>query len=158
MRTRGSRFVTCQWVLIHRRMTSNPPIDSNHTQRIHDAYVEYNRTLRAWFVGFGVAAPVLIATQDKLFEAVAQSTFGRSIALCFFGGVLLQIINAIANKWMNWYRYELSRDKTVRPAFMKPLANWYRDAYLIHLFADVATGVLYTASVALFLLVLFPGK
>ncbi|MEO1616335.1 MAG: hypothetical protein AAFV88_10835 [Planctomycetota bacterium] len=137
-------------------MTSDPQVNSNHTQRIHDAYVEYNRTLRAWFVGFGVAAPVLIATQDKLFEAVAQSTFGRSIAICFFAGVLLQITNAIANKWMNWYRYEVSRGKPVHPAFMKPLSNWYRDAYFIHLAADVATGVLYTVSVVLLLLVLFP--
>jgi hypothetical protein len=127
-------------------------------RRSYEAYVEYNRTLRAWYVGFGVATPLAIAAQDKLYDELVGSGLGFYVTLFFVVGVMAQILNTVANKWMNWYRYETNSGRTARPAFMKNWSDWYRNAYILHLLADFITGFCYLISISLLLLVLFSNR
>ena len=127
-------------------MDPNKP-DSDSIRRSHEAYLEYNRTLRAWYAAFGVGGPALLVTNEKLLLAVEKSGLGSLLVICFFGGLTLQVLNALANKWMNWYRYEDICGRAARPKFMKGVALWYRDAYLLHVVFDIVTGLLYLATI-----------
>jgi hypothetical protein len=69
------------------------------------AYVEFARTLRTWFVAYGVGAPVLVLSQDTLATKVAAAGSGRAIAVAFLLGAALQILQAILYKIAMWYLY-----------------------------------------------------
>ena len=68
-------------------------------------YEEYMKTLRAWFVAFGIGAPALFITQAHLTEPLIKSGQAVCIAILFLGGMAIQIGIAALNKWINWYLY-----------------------------------------------------
>ena len=72
----------------------------------HASYVEYGKTLRAWFVAYGIGAPLLVLTQPSIKSAFLNSSLTWLICVLFLLGVVFQVWMALANKWSNWYRYE----------------------------------------------------
>jgi len=107
------------------------------------AYVEFAKTLRTWFVAYGIGAPVLVLNQDKLRDALKASPEARTIAWCFLAGVGLQILAAFTYKIAMWYLYmgELS------PAFCKSrrhrAADWISTALWLELLFDLGTVALF---------------
>lgn len=69
------------------------------------SYVEFAKTLRTWFVAYGIGAPVLVLNQDSLRSALTSSGQARAIAWCFLAGVGLQIFAAFTYKVAMWYLY-----------------------------------------------------
>lgn len=69
------------------------------------AYGEYSKTLRAWFVAYGVGAPVLLFTNDAFVRALRASGAAKYAATLFLSGVALQILLASLNKVTMWTLY-----------------------------------------------------
>ena len=78
------------------------------------AYSDYNRTLRAWFVAFGVGGPVLFVTQESFRRLISDSPHSRLIISCFALAVVLQTVGAFINKWMNYYQLLGEEDSNFR--------------------------------------------
>jgi hypothetical protein len=70
------------------------------------AYAEYNKTLRTWFVAFGVGGPALFLVNEKLTQALVQAGQLRLVVILFLVGATAQVIGAFLNKVANWYVYQ----------------------------------------------------
>ena len=66
-------------------------------------YVEYNKTLRAWFVTFGVGAIVIILANPSLLDIVKRSICAHLMVGCLLVGCALQILIALINKTISHY-------------------------------------------------------
>ncbi len=54
-----------------------------------EAYAEYSKVTRMWFVAYGIGAPVLFLTNDALLKILKKSGCARCVAGFFLAGVLL---------------------------------------------------------------------
>src|SRR5688500_2717515 len=90
-------------------------------------YEEYSKTLRTWFVAYGIAAPAFLLSSDSLRTAITNAGVARSIGALFLVGVGLQVVLAAINKAAMWllYYYEDVRpcDADDRPWYGK-VACW----------------------------------
>jgi len=70
-----------------------------------EIYSNYNTTLRAWFVGFGIGGPILILTNENLLMNLKVSGWLYVVGWLFIIGVGCQIAVAFINKHNNWLFY-----------------------------------------------------
>lgn len=131
------------------------PEDSS-VQRIHAAYLEYNKTLRAWLVGYGVGVPLVLITQSHLLDKVSDSGLGTQIGYLFLAGVLLQVLMAFLNKWSNWYRYTEKAHARTTAALTKT-AHFIRNHPGIDLSSEVLAIILFAIATALTFHVILEG-
>lgn len=73
--------------------------------RYFEGYAEYSKVLRTWLVAYGVGAPILLATTDRLADKIAGSGVAGAITLCFLLGVIAQVFMASWNKAVMWALY-----------------------------------------------------
>lgn len=126
-------------------MSNGSPLDSSH-QSLQDDYREAYRhhaaTLRNWYVGFGVGAPVVFLSNEYLWQKVVSSNKFVSISWIFFMGVAFQVLLAFFDKYANWVLYyELARKshktKTLR------IALWWMNNDFLSIFLDIGSLVLF---------------
>ena len=77
-------------------------IDNDEYFRVFE---EYSKTVKGWFIAYGIGAPVLFLTQEKVSEKIIESGEAKLIVLLFLSGVVIQVFIALVNKWNNWYIY-----------------------------------------------------
>ena len=82
-----------------------------------EAYFEYSKTIRIWFVSYGIGAPIVFLTQSNLMEIIISSSLGKDAIDYFLYGVVLQISISIINKWNNWHLYAVYDEKNPQNAF-----------------------------------------
>ena len=104
-----------------------------------EAYGEHARILRSWLVAYGIGAPVLLMTNDRLATAIQESRNARLIAGCFLTGVALQVVLAAINKASMWGLYY----GEVSPGFQKVrwyrMAHWLSERFWTDLLVDIVT-------------------
>ncbi len=124
-------------------------MNDNDKQGHFDLYSEYNKTLRAWFVGFGIGGPAIFITQEKVAGKIIASGHGVAIASFFLAGVAFQIGIALLNKWVNWrlyYHYTPPADKKKTRRLI--VVEWLSNQFWIDMLCDLG-------SVAMFALATF---
>lgn len=111
------------------------------------SYADYNRTLRTWLVAFGIGAPVLFLTNEKLSEKLISAPNAKCIVFAFLAGCFAQVIIALINKITNWCEYY----GEIAPEFKKKhyyiVADYVGRQFLIDFTADVITIGLFFYSV-----------
>ncbi len=77
-------------------------------------YEEHMKTVRAWFVAYGIGGPVLFITQKEFAAILVGSGSAKLVAVLFLLGVFLQVFVAVLNKWVNWglYHYNAYPNET----------------------------------------------
>ena len=68
-------------------------------------YAEYNKTLRAWLVGFGFGVPALFIVNEAAQEKLVAAQNAKLIIWLFLIGAAAQIIMAFLNKIVSWCAY-----------------------------------------------------
>ena len=106
-------------------------------------YEEHMKTLRAWFVAYGVGGPILFVTQKDFAEVLIASGELRQIAYLFFGGVALQVCLAALNKWVNWHLYYTSDLPEEKRGAVYCVTSWISSKFGIDVFCDVGTAALF---------------
>lgn len=132
-------------------MTNRRTSREQEAHSYYQNYAEYNRTLRAWFVLFGVAGPAtLIAHRDLAVQLAKAGTLSYVVAL-FLTGAVAQVLIALINKTASWCSYygELSTE------FQK--SAWYRmmDWLNKHFWFDVLMDLISLVTFALAIWELF---
>jgi len=79
------------------------PLNPKEETGFDEAYLAFARTLRIWFVAYGIGVPVLILNQDKLLQKLLQSGHALGVARFFLAGVGVQILTAIVYKAAMWH-------------------------------------------------------
>lgn len=94
-------------VVSHRMARDQPEITRRGADASEhfEAYGQYNRTLRIWFVAFGVGGPVLFLVEPDLRRELEESGKLACVVYPFLLGVALQIIGALVNKAVAWSAY-----------------------------------------------------
>jgi len=110
-------------------------------------YAEYNRTLRAWLVIFGVAGPTtLIAHRDLATQLATAGTLSYVVVL-FLIGSGAQVLIALINKTASWYGYagELHPRLVKTPAYR--FWDWVNQQYLFDVILDLTSLVAFTLAI-----------
>ncbi|HFF5966328.1 TPA: hypothetical protein ACGCF6_001668 [Stenotrophomonas maltophilia] len=68
-------------------------------------YSEYSKSLRTWFVAYGIGGPVLFLSNEKLSTQLTGKDEAAYIVSAFLLGVALQIGLSMINKWVAWHMY-----------------------------------------------------
>ena len=68
-------------------------------------YEEYNKTLRAWLVGFGFGVPALFIVNDAAQQKLLTAENASCIIWLFLIGAASQIFMAFLNKIVSWCAY-----------------------------------------------------
>jgi len=124
--------------------------DESRKEEIKKAFfsqsTSYAGMLRNWLVAYGVGGPALLLTQAELTRAVARSGHVRLIAVMFFSGVLLQVLNAFMNKWSSYYGMEVWADSDLLDKQPYRFANWWNRATWTDITVDAISVVLLAAA------------
>jgi hypothetical protein len=123
---------------------------------IYKAYEEYSKTLRTWFVAYGVGAPLLLMTNDKLSAKIAAAPEAPYLVAAYCIGVGVQVLLAVVNKNIMWGCYY----GQIEPAFKNTrryrFAEWVSAQYWIDALADLLTAVLFAAATYRLFKIVFP--
>jgi hypothetical protein len=106
-------------------------------------YKEHASLLRTWFVGFGIAVPVLCFTNQYMTPSV--SLHGHPTLLnCFLSGIALQVALAFLNKHVMWVLYygsiDTSFQQTRRYKWAEAITRWHGLSFAL----DAGTLILFT--------------
>lgn len=142
----------------------------------YKVYEEHMKTLRAWFVAYGVGGPVLFITQRDFAATLVDSGWSQLVGVLFLVGVLLQALVALFNKWVNWGLYFFDEDdadtssvvETVETSGdavetemqsqrLKRFCESYSSKVWVDILADLATLVLFAIATVLVLIEVSKG-
>ncbi len=91
-------------------------------------YTEYNKSLRAWLVGFGFGVPALFIINQEAQSKLIKSEDSQCIIYMFLIGASAQVILAFINKTIAWCSlHKETFNGKVRSCvdFIANLENWF---------------------------------
>jgi hypothetical protein len=103
------------------------------------AYAEYNKILRTWFVAFGVGGPALFLVNDKLSHALVQASQLRLVVVLFLAGATAQVLGAFLNKVANWYMYQSMVDDKADGTLTHKVSEYFVNAFWPDILLDLGT-------------------
>ncbi len=117
-------------------------------------YAEYSKTLRTWFVAYGIGGPVVLLANEKVWPSIVSSGLSFDIGLLFLIGGGVQVISALLNKHAMWHLYyseagpyDTAEDKRAKELYKGTMyykvAEWYSIQNWIDELLDVYTLVLF---------------
>jgi hypothetical protein len=123
------------------RKTMSSPLSPK--EAFHKSYSEFTKTLRTWFVAYGIGGPIVLLSNNAAWGWLVQSGEISLIGLLFLLGGVLQVISALLNKHAMWYLYmgeELPATKTTRAY---KISETYSNQGWIDVVFDTATVLLF---------------
>lgn len=117
----------------------------NNTENdLFAVYSEYSKTLRAWFVAYGVGVPSLILSQKDLWYQLVKAGNISLIAILLIAGLLAQVILSIINKSIMWVMYYgEANERFKKNSLIYYLLNRFSGCYFIDFLSDVISVVAY---------------
>lgn len=103
------------------------------------AYAEYNKTLRTWFVAFGVGGPALFLVNEKLAAALVQAGQLRLVVILFLSGATAQVLGAFLNKVANWYVYQSMVSDDMNGTPVHKASEYFVNVFWPDILLDVGT-------------------
>ena len=109
-----------------------------------ETYKQHSSVLRTWLVAYGIGAPVLVLTNDSVWEVLKMSVKSNSIAICFLAGVAAQVLITMLNKNLMWHSYygenHTEHQSTTRYKLTKRIRSWFILDQLADLIAIILFG------------------
>jgi hypothetical protein len=112
-----------------------PPPVAGH----YEAYASFAKVVRAWLVAYGIGAPVLFFSRDKVADAMTKSHLGQGIVIVFLVGVCIQVAGALLFKTTEWYLFCGEVDAPFLKCRRYKFAEWISNQYWIELLIDFGT-------------------
>lgn len=115
-------------------------------------YNEYNKTLRAWLVGFGFGVPALFILNQEAQDKLLDDPNVKLIVWLFLAGATFQIAIAFLNKIISWcaYRKHKSGGASKIVVIFAGLEDWFLLDVLFDFLSLIAFGWSIFLIVALF--------
>jgi hypothetical protein len=123
------------------RTMSEPAVKKRNEE--FEAYLEYNKILRAWFVAFGIGGPALFLINRPIGERLAENGQLQAVAAMFLIGAGSQVLGAMLNKIGNWYVYRGSYDARYSKTIRFRIFNWLVHQFWLDIALDVITVVVF---------------
>jgi len=119
-----------------------------------EAYRDYSKTLRTWFIAYGIGGPILFVSNKDIAVKVATAPEKSTITYLFLAGVIIQIFITLLNKWSNWAAYSLSLNPPMRLGKRDKLIIWFSDQCWIDILIDLLTLIVFVIGTMMTLQVL----
>jgi hypothetical protein len=110
-------------------------------------YAEYNRTLRAWFVVFGVGGPATLIVNKELSLQLAQAGALRYVVALFLIGAAAQVAIALVNKTASWYCYAAELNPKLLRDPVHRFWAWVNQQFILDVVMDLISVVTFTAAI-----------
>lgn len=117
----------------------------------YKAYAEFAKTLRTWFIAYGIGAPALVLSNKDLWNIVKSSGSLLSIAVLFLLGVTFQVIEAFIYKTAMWHLYVGESDDSHKKTWWYRLSGTVSESYKLELFFDMGALAFFTLATILLL-------
>jgi len=116
-------------------------------QGYYQNYAEYNRTLRAWLVVFGVGGPATLIVNRDLTSGLAQAGTLAYVVALFLIGAGAQVLIALINKTASWYAYaaELHPKQSDKP--MHRFWAWVNQQFILDVVMDLISIVTFALAI-----------
>jgi hypothetical protein len=117
-------------------------------QRIADSefyepYAYFSKTVRAWFIAFGVGVPVLFLSNREVWSALRTAAALRSVIELFLVGVGIQVLLGLLYRSAMWYLYVGQLGNLQKTTYRYRVADWVSDQHWPEVLADLATLALF---------------
>jgi hypothetical protein len=133
------------------------------------SYSEFSRTVRTWFVGFGIGGPVVLMANEKIWNQLSKSGLLRDIGWLFLIGAGLQVISAILSKHSMWHLYfaepvptdspaDLEKKQRHRERWVYRLSDWYSEQNWIDEYLDTVSLLAFGWAIFLTVNILCPPE
>ena len=103
------------------------------------AYQEHAKTLKTWFVAYGVGVLVLLISKDRPWEALISSGFAMLVAGLSVAGVSTQVLLVILNKMSNWFCYYGEFKPAFKSTWPYKASRWFEGQFWIDVLLDLST-------------------
>lgn len=111
-----------------------------------EAYAGFARTLRLWFIAYGIGGPAAFLTNEPAGKKLYESGQGPGVAYAFLGGVVAQILLALLYKSAMWYLYMGEYDAEIKTSKLYKASKWLSEAYWIEVLGDALTLILFAGA------------
>lgn len=112
---------------------------ANESIEYYKAYEEYSKTLRTWFVAYGIGAPAIFLTNETAAHALRSVSDVRCIVVPFLVGVMLQVALASVNKVAMWVLYFGGKSSQFKKTQRYKLFNRLSAQFWIDISIDIVT-------------------
>jgi hypothetical protein len=112
-------------------------------------YSEYNKTLRAWLVGFGFGVPALFIVNAAAQERLLAASNSKFIVWLFLLGAAAQIGMAFINKEISWCAFHKN---DVGSSNVNRFVSWaagYENTFGIDVALDIISLIAFSWSIIL---------
>jgi len=123
------------------QQSSSSASDQREETGFYQAYAEFAKTLRTWFIAYGIGAPALVLSNNDLWNTVKGSGSLITIAVLFLLGVTFQVIEAFIYKTAMWHLYVAESDDEHRKTWWYTMADKVAESYKLELFFDIGAFV-----------------
>jgi len=65
----------------------------------YEPYKTFSTSLRAWFIAYGIGAPVIFLSNESTRNAISSYDYNKLLISLFLLGVVIQIIEALLYKY-----------------------------------------------------------
>lgn len=135
---------------------------SSNNSAYYAPYAEYSKTVRTWFVAYGIGAPVVLLSSDTAWKAIVDANCGESIGFFFLTGVALQLVAALLNKHAMWNMYfqeaSLEFATPLNPPYwdrwIYKISEWYSEQNWVDVLLDLYSLILFGWATRLAFLIL----
>lgn len=116
-------------------------MSENPSSGYFEAYEEYSRTLRTWFVAYGIGAPVFLLSNERLWIRLSDSRSALFSCGLFLLGVIVQTGLASLNKCAMWALYYGEENPTFQLRRRYKLADWFSEQFWFDFLCDSLTAL-----------------
>jgi len=131
------------------QQSSSSTPDQREETGYYQAYAEFAKTLRTWFIAYGIGAPALVLSNKDLWNTVKGSGSLISIAVLFLLGVTFQVIEAFIYKTAMWHLYVGESDEDHMKTWWYKMADTVSESYKLELFFDVGAFIFFAIATIL---------
>lgn len=112
-------------------------------------YSEYNKTLRAWLVGFGFGVPALFIINEAAQQKLLASKNAKCIIWLFLIGAAAQILMAFINKIITWCAYHKHDNGVENVGNLVRRISAFENAFWIDVILDIVSLIAFCWSIIL---------
>jgi hypothetical protein len=112
----------------------------------YEPYSSYHRSLRLWFLAYGIGAPVFLVQFPGAIDALKNAGSLRPVTGLFLAGVVVQVAAALIYKTAMWYLYMEELRELPHDSKRVKVSSWLSSEYWLEALFDGITLFLFAVA------------
>jgi hypothetical protein len=131
-------------------MSATPPLPAPTPDKeetgFYEPYSFLARTVRTWFIAYGIGAPVLLFSNAEAWRLLMAKGVAGTVVKLFLAGVGLQVLTSIVFKAAMWYQYMEEIGRLTETSWLYRVSDWLSDRYGLEFVIEVVTLWLFSCA------------